>query len=165
MAELAPSRLLEILRVLTRHRVDFVLVGGAAAIVHGAPVSTFDLDILVPRESSGEQLLAALTELNARYVDPAGRYIVPDPVKIATLKLHQLVTDLGKLDVMTSIGDGLTYADLLPETSEQEVGGVKVRVLSLGAVIRSKEQANRDKDRMALPVLRRTLEILERGRP
>jgi len=32
----------------------------------------------VPRESSGQQLLAALTELNARYVDPAGRHIVPD---------------------------------------------------------------------------------------
>ena len=137
MAELAPSRLLKILSVLTRHRVDFLLVGGAAAIVQGAPISTFDLDVLVPRESSGEQLLAALTELNARYVDPAGRYSVPDPVKIATLKLHQLVTDFGPLDVMTSIGDGRTYADLVAETSEQEVGGLKVRVLSLGAVTRS----------------------------
>jgi hypothetical protein len=162
MAELPPSRLLEILKVLARHRVDFVLVGGAAAIVHGAPVSTFDLDILVPREGSGQHLLAALTELKARYVDPAGRQIVPDADKVATLKLHQLVTDLGPLDVMTSIGAGLTYADLVAETSEQEIEGVKVRVLSLGAVIRSKEHANRDKDRMALPVLRRTLEILER---
>jgi len=158
----APPKLLRILEALTRHQVNFLLVGGVAAVVHGAPLTTVDVDIVVPREGSGQHLLAALTELNARYLDPAGRHIVPDANKVATLKLHQLVTDFGPLDVMTSIGDGLTYADLVAETSEQEIEGVTVRVLSLGAVIRSKEQANRDKDRMALPVLRRTLEILER---
>jgi hypothetical protein len=43
----AALRFLDILRVLSRHRVEFILVGGVAAILEGAPVSTFDLDIMV----------------------------------------------------------------------------------------------------------------------
>jgi hypothetical protein len=41
------SRFLEILKVLSRHQVEFILVGGVAAILEGAPVSTLDLDIVV----------------------------------------------------------------------------------------------------------------------
>jgi hypothetical protein len=36
---------LEILKVLSRHKVDFIIVGGVCAVLHGAPVSTFDLDL------------------------------------------------------------------------------------------------------------------------
>lgn len=50
---------------------------------------------MIPKESSQKDLLTALSELNSRYLDPAGRHIVPDADKIATLKLRQLVTDLG----------------------------------------------------------------------
>ena len=42
-------RLLETLKVLARHDVDFILVGGMAAILEGAPISTFDLDIVFRR--------------------------------------------------------------------------------------------------------------------
>lgn len=42
-------RFLDILRVLSRHEADFIVVGGAAAILEGAPISTLDLDILMLR--------------------------------------------------------------------------------------------------------------------
>ena len=41
------SSFARILEVLTRHRVEFVVVGGVAAVLHGAPVTTFDLDTLI----------------------------------------------------------------------------------------------------------------------
>jgi hypothetical protein len=76
-------RFLDILQVLVHHRVEFIVIGGVAAILEGAPVSTFDLDIMQQRSTENhERLLKALGELNARYRDPAGRHIVPDRAKL-----------------------------------------------------------------------------------
>jgi predicted nucleotidyltransferase len=152
------SRFLEILKVLSRHQVEFILVGGVAAILEGAPVSTLDLDIVVrPTEEARERLLAALLEVNARYLDPAGRHILPDRAKLATLRIHRLVTNFGPLDVLESIGHGLAYSDLVGETQVYEVEGVRIPTLRLETIIRSKEEANREKDRAVLPVLYRAL--------
>lgn len=153
-------KLLDILKVLVRYRVDFIVVGGVAAILEGAPVSTLDLDIMVyPSPEDRDRLLSALRELNARYLDPAGRLIFPDRTKLETLRLQRLVTDMGPIDVLETIGEGLTFSDLVEETHVYEVGDVSVRVLKLEAVIRSKEQAGREKDLAALPILRRTLQL------
>src|SRR5262245_3219882 len=160
----APPRFLEILKVLTRHGVDFILVGGVAAILEGAPISTFDLDVMIrPTSDDRDRLLAALRELNARYLDPAGRHILPDQTKLATLRLHRLLTDFGLLEVLESNGAGLQYSDLVGDTQMYEVGGLSMRVLRLETIILSKEQAGRDKDLAALPVLRRTLKLKRGG--
>lgn len=151
---------LEILRGLLRHEVDFILVGGVAAILEGAPVSTFDLDIVFrPAEDNQQRLLAALRELEARYLDPAGRHIVPDEEKLRDLRLHQLLTRSGPLDVLRTIGHGLGYSDLIEHTREASIEGAPVRVLRLEMIIRSKEEAGRDKDHATLPLLKRTLAL------
>ena len=154
-----------ILKVLVDHGVEFILVGGVAAVLEGAPLSTLDVDVVfLRRDENLPPLLDALRALNARYADPAGRHIVPDADKLAALPIHRLVTSLGALDVMETIGHGLSYADLLGDTQVMEVAGVKVRVLGLETIILSKEQANRDKDRATLHVLRQTLRMKqERG--
>ncbi|HEY4594581.1 MAG TPA: hypothetical protein VIJ61_19335, partial [Thermoanaerobaculia bacterium] len=88
--DVAPLKLFEILKVLARHKVDLLVAGGIAAIIEGAPVSTFDLDIMVfPSEDNRERLLAALGELNARYRDPAGRLLIPDRDKLSALRIHR----------------------------------------------------------------------------
>lgn len=159
----SPSKFLEQLRTLVRHEVDFIVVGGVAAVFEGAPIVTLDLDIVYdPSSDNLAHLAAALEELGAVYDDPAGRRIVPDATKLATIKIHLLVTDLGGLDVLRSIGSGLAYQDLLERSSEYEVAGLRLRVAQLETVIESKEFADRDKDRAVLPILRRTLE-LKRG--
>ena len=57
------------------------------------------------------------------------------------------------------IGRDRTYDDLLPHTSEYEIDpGITVRVLDLDMLIQTKEELGREKDRAALPLLRRTLE-------
>jgi hypothetical protein len=158
-------RFIEILKVLSRHEVEYILVGGVAAILEGAPVSTFDLDVVFLKTAENlERLLPALLELDAVYFDPAGRRFVPDADKLASFRMHRLVTSLGSLDVMETIGAGLSYADLISHTRLSEVEGIQIRILCLETIIRSKEQANRDKDRATLPVLRRTL-LLKKGSP
>jgi hypothetical protein len=163
MDEPRSVRFLGLLRALLRHGVDFFVVGGVAAQLEGAPILTFDLDVLYDKSPENlARLLAALRELKARYRDPAGRHIEPDAEKLATLRLHLLLTELGPLDVLGSIGNGLTYQDLVGRTIPYQLGESQVRVLELAAVIETKEQANRDKDRATLPVLRQTL-AMKRG--
>lgn len=160
MPERSPNRFLEQLKVLVRHGVDFIVVGGVAAVFEGAPIVTLDLDIVYDGTSENNSRLAgALKELNALYKDPAGRRIVPDTGKLATIKTHLLLTDSGGLDVLRAIGEDLTYTDLLERSSWYEVEGTRLCVLNLEAVIESKEFADRDKDRAVLPILRRTLEL------
>ena len=155
-----PLKFDEILRVLVDHGVDFILVGGVAAVLDGVPLSTLDVDVVFLRsEENILPLLDAFRALDAHYVDPAGRHIVPDASKLATLRMHRLSTPFGLLDVMETIGHGLSYADLIDDTEVMEVAGVNVRVLGLETIILSKEQANRDKDRATLHILRRTLRL------
>jgi hypothetical protein len=158
MDEPRSVRFLGLLRVLLHHGVDFLVVGGVAAQLEGAPILTLDLDVLYDKAPENlDRLLAALREIKARYRDPAGRHIEPDRGKLETLRTHLLLTDLGALDVLTAIGAGLTYQDLVGRTVSYELAEARVRVLELAAVILTKEQADRDKDRAVLPVLRRTL--------
>lgn len=163
MAESPSVKFLGLLRVLLRHSVDFLVVGGVAAQLEGAPILTLDLDILFDKSPENfSRLLGALGELKARYRDPAGRHIEPDLGKLETHRMHLLLTDLGALDLLGSIGNGLTYQDLAGRTVTYELGQDRVRVLELAAVIEMKKYANREKDRAVLPVLQRTLEMKDR---
>ena len=149
-----------LLQALLRHGVDFFVVGGVAAQLEGAPIVTFDLDILYDKAPENlDRLLGVLQELKARYRDPAGRHIEPDLAKLQTMRTHLLLTELGALDVLSQIGAGWTFPDLAGRTLLYKLGEDSVRVLELSAVIESKEQANRDKDRAVLPVLRQTLAL------
>jgi hypothetical protein len=74
-----PPKFKEALEVLAGHHVDFVVVGGVAAVLGGAPISTFDLDIVHDRtQTNVVRLLSALTDLDARYRDLTGRVLRPE---------------------------------------------------------------------------------------
>lgn len=153
-------KFLELLRLLTREEVDFIIVGGVAAILEGVPITTLDLDVVVDRKPQNlRRLLTALQSIHARYRDPSGRHIEPNLDRLSTFRLNLLLTDLGPLDVLIQIGEGVTYADLLPFAQWKQVGDLQVRVLELARLIELKESADREKDRAMLPVLRRTLEL------
>ncbi len=159
----AASRFLDLLRVLADYEVEFIVVGGVAAILEGAPISTFDLDVVHRRSPANiERLLEALQSLNARYQDPAGRHIEPDESKLSSPGQQQLLTDLGPLDVLGSIGSDRGFDELSTHCVTYELDDLRLKVLNLATVIQSKEEAGRDKDRAALPVLYRTLALQEK---
>jgi hypothetical protein len=156
----APPKLRDLLAVLCRHEVDFIVVGGVAAVLEGAGMMTDDLDVLIDtREANLGRILTALDDLEAVYRDPGGRALRPDADRLASFRLHLLDTRLGRLDLLRSLGPGeRTYGDLLPRSGPYRIGDLVIPVLELAAVIEAKEAADRPKDRAALPLLRQTLE-------
>ena len=154
-----PPRFREALEVFARHHVDFVVVGGVAAVLGGAPISTFDLDIVHDRSSTNvARLLCALADLDARYRDLAGRVLRPEARALEGEGHHLLLTRCGPVDVLGRIGVGRSYQDLVDDSVTLSIGEISVRVLGLEALIRSKVEAGRDKDLAVLAILRRTLE-------
>jgi hypothetical protein len=147
------------LEILARHEVDFIIVGGVAAVLGGAPISTFDLDIVHDRAPANvEKLLAALVELDARYRDLTGRDLRPEARGLEGPGHHLLITRCGPLDVLGRIGLDRDYQALIGESVRRPLGDLSVCVLGLAALIRSKVEAGRDKDLAVLAILRRTLE-------
>ena len=146
------------LEILAKHGVELVVVGGVAGVLNGAPVATFDLDVVHARYAENlDRLLVALNELEARYRDPAGRELRPELSALAGGGQHLLMTSCGPVDVLGEIGRGRRYEDLLPEAVPVHIGAITVQILGLPALIRSKEEAGRDKDKAVLDVLRQTL--------
>ena len=153
-------RFLELLRALDRHGVEHVVVGGVAAILEGAPMTTLDLDVVFRvTEENISRLCAVLSELNAHYRDPAGRVIAPTPDRLRDNRVNLLETELGLLDVLHDVGAGWRYEKIVERSHTRSIENLHVRVLDLASVIATEEAANREKDRAMLPLLRRTLEL------
>jgi hypothetical protein len=159
------SDFLGALRALDEGGVEFAVVGGLAAVLNGAPVNTFDLDIVPARdEENVAKLLRVLGTIDAIYRMQPERRLKPDASHLSSAGHHSLITTCGPLDVLGTIGRGLGYQDLLPHTIEMEAGGgVRVRVLNLETIIALKEELAGEKDLAVLPILRRTLEQKQRG--
>ncbi|HXX21563.1 MAG TPA: hypothetical protein VEO19_00275 [Terriglobia bacterium] len=151
---------LAILKILHQHKVKFIIVGGVCAVLHGAPLATFDLDVVHSRDPDNlNRLSAALEELGALYRVPGRHEMKPCPSHLACEGHQLLMTRFGPLDLLGTIGKGRDYNQLLQETVEMEIGpALKVRVSTLESLVKSKEETGQEKDRAALPVLRRVLE-------
>lgn len=159
-----------ILRVLHDHKVSFVVIGGLAARLRGAPLITQDLDVTPATDRANLRVLAeALTDMGARLRTPADPDGVPFPITaemLAAADSWTLVTRAGDLDpAFTPDGSG-GYRDLAASSEALQVSDdppLRVSVASLADVIRSKEAAGRAKDRAAMPLLRQSLEETERA--
>ncbi len=158
-----PERLLA---VLTTHGVDFVLIGGMAAVLHGDVGVTVDVDVVPDRrEDNLESLANALRELEARIRTEGEPEGLPFDCSAAFFKnmpaesFVNMTTNAGDLDVTFKPAGTDGFADLARSAARVDAADhVEILVASLEDVIRSKESANREKDRNALPRLRRLLE-------
>jgi len=159
------ARIRQILRSLKDHDVRFIVVGGVAAVLNGAPVNTFDIDIVPDRETANlERLLEVLDALDAIYRIQPHRRFKPSMSHLLSAGHQNLITNCGNLDVLGTLGSGLTYDDLLPHTIEVAVAtDLRVQVLGLAKIIELKEELRRDKDLATLPTLRATLKEQQRG--
>lgn len=166
MAEFDPAA---ILAILTQHDVRFVVIGGIAARLRGAPLVTEDIDVTPARDRDNlRALAAALHELEARLrvaADPDGVAFPIDAEMLAVNQSWTLTTKAGDLDLVFMPAGSEGYADLVRDSDDltvREGPDVTVAVASLRDVIRTKEAAGRAKDRAALPLLRATQEEIDR---
>jgi hypothetical protein len=149
-----PARLLE---VLSRHGVDYVLIGGLAGALHGSPAATNDADICPARTPDNHSRLAgALVELEARIrteSEPDGLSFDRSPEFLATVELLNTTTAAGDLDISFAPTGTDGYDDLAERAVSFDIDETRVLVASLDDVIHSKRTAGRPKDLATLPVL------------
>ena|SRR5579863_1458050 len=148
------------LRAFSNGGIDFILVGGLAAVLNGAPVNTFDVDVVHSREAGNvDRILRVLGELDAVFRIQPERRIKPNASHLASAGHLNLITRLGPLDILGTIGRDLGYQELIPHSVELAISAdLRIRVLDLETLIAVKEELGGEKDRAVLPILRRTLE-------
>ncbi len=106
------SNFIGILKVLVEHKVDFIVVGGLGAVLHGAPIMTFDLDIVHSQEDKNlNRLVTALMKLKAIYREQPERGLKKE--HLYSPGHHLLVTKEGLLDILGAIGMGWDMMSLL----------------------------------------------------
>lgn len=137
-----------VLRALASHDVEFIVVGGLAAIAHGSARTTQDIDIVYSRRAENlEKMVAALTPLKPYLRGaPAG---LPFRLDVPTLNAglnFTLVTNLGWLDLLGEITGGGNYQDLAKHSHELELAGATCKVLDIEVLIATKRAAGRPKD-------------------
>ncbi|OBK37019.1 hypothetical protein A5658_05005 [Mycobacterium sp. 1245111.1] len=141
--------------------VDYVVIGGIAAVFHGSPFPTEDLDITPEADQDNlERLAGALRGLNARIRTegvPEGVPLPCDGASLAAAETWNLVTDAGDVDLSLRPSGTAGYPDLLRAAVATDLYDSPVLIASLGDVIRSKQAANRPKDQRILPTLRELL--------
>lgn len=163
-SEFRPER---IIAALNDHHVDYVVIGGMGAILHGAPMPpTKDIDVTPDqdRENLG-RLAAALRDLGATLRAPGlteGVVIPLDDRTFDNMTIMTFLTDAGPFDVSLRPDGTEGYPDLVRSAVRVEFHGNPVPVAALEDIIRSKNAAGRPKDQATLPELERYAE--ERSR-
>jgi len=153
-----------VLGALARNRVEYLVIGGVAATLHGSPLTTGDLDIC-PADAPAnlDRLAKALAEVGARIRtagEPDGVALPVDGALLGQADTWNLTTRHGPVDLVFSPVGTFGYDDLKRDAVTFRIDDLDVPTASLGDVIRSKEAAGRERDRAALPTLRRLLEGL-----
>ena len=144
-----------LLSVLTEARVEFVLVGGMAAIVHGGSHVTEDLHIVYRRSSENIDCLVRALSPQRHYLRaaPPNLPFMWDAKTIGPGPNFTLNTALGQIDLLGEIVGGGSYDDLLPYCTAIEVYGMSCMVIRLERLIHVKRAAGRRKDLDAIAEL------------
>jgi hypothetical protein len=147
----------EILRVLADHGVKYVLIGGYAAVLRGSALFTTDADICPRADPENlHRLAAALRDMGARVrtdAEPEGLVFACDAEFLSHVRLLNLATRYGDFDLSFEPAGTAGYDDLRSNATAERLAGVTVVVASIADIIRSKQAADRPKDRQALPHL------------
>jgi hypothetical protein len=144
------------LNALAEAGVEFIVVGGVAAYIHGSDMTTIDLDLVYSRDASNLlKLEKVLRELQAVYRPKPE--ITPDARRLDGPGRHLLMTRLGPMDILGDTAGG-GYPELIGHTEDIELeAGHIIRVLDLPTLIQIKESLAGERDLAVLPILRRLL--------
>lgn len=148
------QNLAELTRRLIAAQVEFVLVGGFAALAHGALRSTRDVDVCCRfSEANLMRIQHALVGLHPVHFPRTDLPLQLTPEFCAGLKNLYLKTDLGRLDCLGEILGVGDFNEVKKNSVELDLPSGKCRVIDIDALIRTKEAMNRDHDRITVKEL------------
>lgn len=147
--------------------VEFVLIGGLAAAVHGATYATRDLDICYSRHLDNlEKLARVLAPFSPRLRNAIPE--LPFALDVATLRAgcnFTLTTSAGDLDIFGELPGLGDYPRVIEYAESRKIAGFVCRVLSLEGLILAKRTAGRPKDQAQVTELEALLALREKQRP
>lgn len=139
-----------ILATLVSHEVDFVVIGGLAAVAHGSGRVTRDIDIFVePSNPNLVRLEAALAELGAVQLLPRGEEGTIQPSDLAMVGLGATLhtrSPSGRLDVVGAPVGAAPYAEVRRRAITGRIGEIVVRISGVDDLISMKRAAGRPFD-------------------
>ncbi len=131
----------DMLQILQKHDVDYILVGAYALAAHGYPRSTLDIDIWVkPDKDNSVKLYKALVEFGAHL----------DDINEDTFKEKGIIFQIGvapcRIDIITEISGDIKFEDAKRRSIKATFEGISPNILSVDDLIRNKEAIGRPKD-------------------
>jgi hypothetical protein len=152
-----------IIQVLCDGSVDFVVIGGVSALLHGSAAFTFDVDICYSRAAPNlRRIVAALAPHHPKPRGfPGGLPFIWDFAMLRNSTVLTLQTDLGELDLLAEVSGVGSWDDVKDQSVTMDAFERTISVLSLRGLIRAKRAAGRAKDLDALPELESLLEASE----
>jgi hypothetical protein len=143
----APLDAERILRVLAKHRVDYILIGGLAVQTHGHVRTTNDADLIpAPNPANLERLAAALRALDARVLNPGEEDTEIDAKMLPRATIWQFVSRDGGIDVMHEVPGGRSFSELNKGALHVQLGDIDVAVVGLDDLIQMKLARGRPVD-------------------
>jgi predicted nucleotidyltransferase len=152
----AVTELNRLLQLLCDADIPFVIVGGFAGVLHGSSLVTRDIDLCaVLTEENVAKLRGALADLNPTHrFTPQRLSFLDNPDPGVPVRNLYLQTELGPVDILTSITGVGSFERVNAAAIEIELLGCRVRVIGIDDLIAAKEALGRDKDLLAAKELR-----------
>jgi predicted nucleotidyltransferase len=149
------SHLQQLLEVLYDSGFEFIVVGGTAALAHGAVTPTRDVDVAAPMtEENLSKLMDALRPHHPKHATRPDLGVIPHSVaELSKFRLLLIDTDIGRLDVLAGVKPLGEYAELA-SCSMELLEGKSFRVLELDSLIEVKAFLQRPKDKIVEAELR-----------
>lgn len=130
----------ELLQLLNKHNVEYVIVGAYALAFHGCPRYTGDMDILVkPDRNNAKKILEAVKDFGFGSLD------ITDEDFSSSEKVVQLGVPPIRIDILTSL-TALTWEQISSNKVKGEYGDVPVYFIGKDELIINKKSLGRHKD-------------------
>ena len=157
------QNLSELTRRLIASQIEFVLVGGFAAVAHGVTLVTRDVDICCRLSAANlMRIQKAFADLHPVHRSRPDLALELTPEQCAGLKNLYLKTDLGVVDCLGEVLGIGNFEEVLKHSVEVELPYGNCRIIDIEALIRAKEAMNRDHDQITVKHLK---EIIKQQKP
>jgi len=138
----------ELLKRLVEAKLDFVVVGGVAATLHGVAEPTRDLDVCIRLSAeSWHRVASVIGPLHPRFaLTPDLRPITTELSKLDQYRNLYVLTDLGRLDFLGEVPPVGDIDHVALHAVAMKLDDLTVRVISVDDLLRVKEHVRRPKD-------------------